>query len=50
MVDWRGVATSKRFIKPAARHAQSSAWQVPIPTRVRRRKSTKLFTFNSSTA
>lgn len=37
-------------MRPAARQAHSSPWQVPMPTRVRRRRSTRLFTERFSSA
>lgn len=45
-----GVVTLKRFNNPAARQAHNSPWHVPMPTRVRRRKSSKLLTVNELTA
>lgn len=49
-IDCADVVTLKRCSSPAARQAQSSPRQVPIPTRVRRRKSSRLLTFKFSTA
>ncbi len=49
-IDCADVVTLNRCSSPAARQAQSSPRQVPIPTRVRRRKSSRLLTFKFSTA
>ena len=46
----RSVQPCALLRSPAARHAQSSPWHVPMPTRVRLRRSTRLWTSRLSMA